>query len=341
MSLASIPPLVLAGISSSVGVFYFVLYLKWRGAREHLPFALLCFAAAAYDALCAGLYGASSLPDGIFWQRLQFVTLAVAGGVTVWFLEVITCGRLSRAGWWLIAALCVLVVLTLTIDKPGLTLSVSTPSIKVVHWEGRQVVTYFESQPGTINMAGILIMYVAYARLFWLLWRAYREGRSFYTLAIMAGQIAYFAGLVNDGLVADGAYSFFYVSEYAYLIVVMTMAYALLGRFVDLHATVRQLNASLERRVQEALADIKVLRGLIPICAGCKKIRDDHGFWTQLEEYITTHSEAELSHGMCPECAQRLYPDVVARMQERGDALRQHPDPPGETGPGPHGRPKG
>ncbi len=55
---------------------------------------------------------------------------------------------------------------------------------------------------------------------------------------------------------------------------------------------------------------VKILEGLLPICAGCKKIRDNEGSWNQLENYISKHSEAEFSHGICPECAKRLYPDL-------------------------------
>jgi len=66
----------------------------------------------------------------------------------------------------------------------------------------------------------------------------------------------------------------------------------------------------LETRIQEAIANIKVLGGLIPICSSCKKIRDDKGYWDKLEAYIQTHSEAKFSHGICPDCAKKLYPDV-------------------------------
>jgi CheY-like chemotaxis protein len=62
--------------------------------------------------------------------------------------------------------------------------------------------------------------------------------------------------------------------------------------------------------LQKALRDVKVLRGLIPICASCKKIRNDGGFWQQLEEYIGEHSEAEFSHGICQLCVKKLYPGV-------------------------------
>jgi hypothetical protein len=56
---------------------------------------------------------------------------------------------------------------------------------------------------------------------------------------------------------------------------------------------------------------VKVLRGLLPICMNCKKIRDDQGYWQKLEVYIRQHSEAEFSHGLCPECAQKLYPEYL------------------------------
>lgn len=62
--------------------------------------------------------------------------------------------------------------------------------------------------------------------------------------------------------------------------------------------------------LQRALSEVKVLKGLVPICASCKKIRNDQGFWQQLEEYIQQHSEAEFSHGLCSPCIKKLYPGV-------------------------------
>ncbi len=62
--------------------------------------------------------------------------------------------------------------------------------------------------------------------------------------------------------------------------------------------------------LQENLAKIKTLSGLLPICAHCKNIRDDKGYWSQIEAYIEDHSETEFSHGICPECAIKYYPDM-------------------------------
>ncbi len=60
---------------------------------------------------------------------------------------------------------------------------------------------------------------------------------------------------------------------------------------------------------EDALNNIKTLKGLMPICASCKRIRDDKGYWNQIESYIQEHSDAEFSHGICPECAKKIYPD--------------------------------
>ncbi len=62
--------------------------------------------------------------------------------------------------------------------------------------------------------------------------------------------------------------------------------------------------------LQDALAEVTKLRGIIPICASCKKVRDDKGYWNQIESYVRDHSEADFSHSICPECAKELYPDL-------------------------------
>jgi hypothetical protein len=64
------------------------------------------------------------------------------------------------------------------------------------------------------------------------------------------------------------------------------------------------------QELEQALRDVKVLRGLIPICAHCKRVRTDTGDWQRLEEYIQHHSEAEFSHGICQACMKEVYPDV-------------------------------
>lgn len=75
------------------------------------------------------------------------------------------------------------------------------------------------------------------------------------------------------------------------------------------------------KELTEAMGNIKTLSGLLPICASCKKIRDDQGYWTQIESYIHKHSEAEFSHGICPDCSKKLYPDFFPAETKTGPKL--------------------
>ncbi len=91
------------------------------------------------------------------------------------------------------------------------------------------------------------------------------------------------------------------------------------GRITGIRSTLQDISerkrAEAERErliaeLQTTLAEVKVLKGFIPICASCKQIRDDQGFWDQIESYITRHSDARFSHGICPDCMKRLYPEM-------------------------------
>jgi len=74
---------------------------------------------------------------------------------------------------------------------------------------------------------------------------------------------------------------------------------------IQLHRTLKEL--------QNALKDIRTLSGLIPICASCKKIRDDKGYWNQVEQYIEERSDAQFSHGICPNCRDEIYPEYSSK----------------------------
>jgi hypothetical protein len=69
--------------------------------------------------------------------------------------------------------------------------------------------------------------------------------------------------------------------------------------------------------LQSALTHVKTLRGLLPICAWCKKIRNDHGYWQDVETYIHDHSDADFSHGICPECNEKYYKEFMEKRKKR------------------------
>ena len=82
---------------------------------------------------------------------------------------------------------------------------------------------------------------------------------------------------------------------------------------VNVFVRLYQQNKALEKTIEElnaALDKVKILSGLLPICSSCKNIRDDKGYWNRIEMYISEHSQAEFTHGICPDCAKKLYPGM-------------------------------
>jgi len=86
----------------------------------------------------------------------------------------------------------------------------------------------------------------------------------------------------------------------------------MISSFIDITER-KQAEAEREKlfiKLQEAFAEVRTLSGLLPICSSCKKIRDDQGYWNVLEAYLTKHSEAQFTHGICPDCMVKLYPEI-------------------------------
>jgi PAS domain S-box-containing protein len=88
---------------------------------------------------------------------------------------------------------------------------------------------------------------------------------------------------------------------------------SLIARDITTRKEEEEERLQLIKELSEALASVKTLRGLLPICAACKKIRDDRGYWQQVEVYVKHNSEADFSHAICPECVARLYPEFTPK----------------------------
>ncbi|MFW2372889.1 MAG: hypothetical protein ACN4GM_07175 [Gammaproteobacteria bacterium] len=112
-----------------------------------------------------------------------------------------------------------------------------------------------------------------------------------------------------------------HLQSYMLLMIILTSVFAIILGYT-LIKIINNLNKEISNRVRsekvlklernklaDALAKVKTLSGLLPICAECKNIRDDKGYWSQIENYIRNHSEAEFSHSICPNCLEKLYPE--------------------------------
>jgi hypothetical protein len=96
------------------------------------------------------------------------------------------------------------------------------------------------------------------------------------------------------------------------------------ARFDDL-MNLRLLN----KELRKALDEVKALRGILPICSSCRKVRDDAGYWQEVEVYIEQHSDLEFSHGLCEPCSKALYPEEYAALMLR--KARQHDAKPSDS----------
>ena len=86
---------------------------------------------------------------------------------------------------------------------------------------------------------------------------------------------------------------------------------------IEARERVESEQAKLILELQEALAKVKTLSGLLPICSSCKNIRDDAGYWHRVESYVSMYAEVQFSHGICPDCMKSLYPEQYARIQAK------------------------
>jgi ligand-binding sensor domain-containing protein len=116
----------------------------------------------------------------------------------------------------------------------------------------------------------------------------------------------------------------FYQTRWFYVLAIVSLVIAIISLPM---LRVRQLRArarELDHRVQEAIRELKVLSGLLPICAWCKKIRDDHGYWSKIEAYLGARTDAKFTHGICPDCSDKML----------ADELVPPPPPPGHSSAG-------
>jgi ABC-type nickel/cobalt efflux system permease component RcnA len=100
----------------------------------------------------------------------------------------------------------------------------------------------------------------------------------------------------------------------------LVLVFALLWITIKNNKKVLRLNTELEKKskkLEDAIAEIKQLNGILPLCSYCKRIRDDSGSWEQVDTYLQKHSEADISHSLCPDCLKEHYPQISKEMNKK------------------------
>lgn len=261
-------------------------------------------------------------------------TLAVGADGTVPWTEA---GRAWRT-WWVADAMGILVM-------GGLLLSWSVRSEQP--WTSLRAV-----EAGTLVLTLLPVVVLIYGGVLpaefshtltfltfpFVIWAALRFGQRGVTATVaLTIAVAIWGTVRGVGPFADQAFNVAVVFFYGYTAAVGVTGLLLgaaaterrqfaeelqrigFGLEIRVHERTAALQEELTRRrqiqddLQDALANVKTLSGLLPICSSCKRIRDDHGYWTQVERYLTEHTEAQFSHGLCPECFRELYPEYMEK----------------------------
>jgi PAS domain S-box-containing protein len=246
MNILSSPVVAMAGISLYVGFYHLLIYIRRPQYRADLTFALLCFSVVFYDAFCVGLYNANSVGEGVQWQRAQLITLAVFVPAFLWFVSDYT-RRKPGIVVYASSIYYLLAIIVQLVDHSSLTWLVDQPSVKHIVLPFSLSVTYYEATFGPFTtVQSLLGMFISLQPLVVSI-QYYRGGHKREAIPLILAIGFMFAAAFHDTLVSNGMYHFVYLMEYAYLGVIVMMAYSLSNTVIEAAIAKDALRKSEER----------------------------------------------------------------------------------------------
>ncbi|MBN1944981.1 MAG: PAS domain S-box protein [Bradymonadales bacterium] len=244
MSIASLPPVILASIAFYVGAYHLVVYWRQRHPRENLTFGLCCLCITAYDIFCAGLYSASSPQEGVYWQTFQSIGLNLGAIAFLWFTVDFTRWKPIRLVWAL--TLLYLPFIAISLISPYPLLWTNQPHVRTVSLPFGLSVTYQEMLPGPINLFTGPVAFLIFGFALWAGIRLWRRGDRRRATPLIVTTCFFFAGVFNDIAVTSDLYSFVYLIEYTFLAPVVLMAYTLSNELISAALVKQKLRQSEE-----------------------------------------------------------------------------------------------
>ncbi|MDD9304000.1 MAG: hypothetical protein HUK40_17295 [Desulfobacter sp.] len=281
----------------TMGLYHAGLYVKRRRSKSSLFFALFCMVVALRTLVSGEILIYNFFhPSWEILLKLNFLTIAFIPPLFISFQDHLFDGyadkRIVKGTAILGTGFALFIIL--------FPASIHSRFLHVFHFVGLAGCSY----------------------IFWFILKAVKENKDGALISLFAFLAPFLAGL-NDILAVNNYINTEQVLPYGLIVYFIAQSILMAQRFSRaltreevLSKELEELNAKLEDKVEErtqelkvAMSEIKQLSGMLPICSHCKKIRDDKGYWNHVEEYVSQHSEAVFSHGICPSCIQTLYPD--------------------------------
>ncbi len=241
--------MLLAVVTFYVGVYNLLIFFRRPKDREYLTLAASCIFFSMYDVFCALLYGVSTSAEGGQWQRWQGVALALATASFAWFVfdyleESAGFPARARTVIAIISSAFLLNAVLLTVERSGLYWIMDRPLVKTIRLPFGATVVYNEVTPGPLSNLQSLIGFAAYAYVFALIVRVYRAGAKKLARPLIIVMSFFFIAMVNDTAVSGGWYSFVYIIEYAYMVMVLNVTNSLTMKVVQSAVAREALQAS-------------------------------------------------------------------------------------------------
>jgi len=221
----------------------------------------------------------------------------------------------AARAWWLREALGILIIapLAMGLVKEGRRLRDITPSRAV-----EAIVVFGGLTTVTALIFGEIIdpfLSVPTYVLPFILWAAFRFGPAgSATTVFLVMAVAMWNAARGQGPLAAGVPVLNLIARSQGAMVVATISFMMLASSIAERRRIADENTRLVGRLQQALAEVKTLQGFIPICAWCHKVRDDAGFWQQIEKYLDARTEATFSHSICPSCASDASDEIGVQL---------------------------
>lgn len=255
MEVHSIQVLMMSAVCFYVSSYYFIMYLLRRHERGYLTFSMTCLSVFLYDITCAGLYNADNLTQGVFWQRGNFICTSLIAISMIWFISDYTNTRIGKRAMAQTIFYVVMIPVFAFTDST-LVLTTANPSIKYIKAGSFLDVVYYESATGILCSIYLVFTLISFMYLIHILIRYSRLNSSRNRIKIIVSFCIFFTGSLNDMLVSSGVYSFIYVTEYAFMYIIVVMGYGLQKKFVNLQEEVESLNADLEKKIAERTIEL-------------------------------------------------------------------------------------